>query len=208
MEFRIACADFVRLSEASLRSDDEIDLRSQREFLASVRLEHINGRSFAVATNSKIMAIELLGPTAEANGFVNVTIADALLMQCRSESDFDSELIITLDPLSGWAVAMTTLGYMYPDNASLPGDLPKHWRDIVPKELPKTNTGGFALYGEIIARLAASAPSGVIVLPKIVSRDVTMLVVDVLDPNWIGLFLTWRPDGAATLYAEIPKWLE
>jgi hypothetical protein len=205
MRFDIPCKTFIRIANAAAQYG-EFMREPPREFFRAVRLEHRNGLSFACATNGSILAVELLGNTDEPDGSVNVTIIDPLIDQCRIEETKDS--ILTITEAGGWAVAQTTLGYFYPDNASVPGDWPLDWRIL----LNQTGVarGAIAFDAEHISRLGLSSPSGQLVFPKIETMSRPVIVNDPYDPDWIGAFMAivkTDTDPAQPLkYAVLRDW--
>lgn len=204
MKFTIPCATYVRIRNASFLPGDR-EPAVNRPYLKSVRIEHVNGRKFIVASNAYIFVAEYLGETAEANGHVNITNNDILADACNRESEYTSNLIVDIG--GGWGIATTTLGYGYPMNAVVDGNWPD-WRQIIPTEVVARKYHGAACFNERdTLRLIKSAPSGEIVLPKIVDGGIPVIVRDLEYPNWLGMFLTGRWRGQAVPPSEIPDWI-
>lgn len=185
MEFSIPCATFVRLAKAAMQPD-ETDSKG-RIFFRCVRLEHRHGMTLALATNGRILSIEKIGDTEQPDGTLCVTLNSELMKHVVAEAEFDSVLSLNYDPPSNYAIAMTTFGYMYPDNASILDEWPD-WRLYLPTT--PTKLAGTVVFNEDTVRLMGTAPNGMIALPKIVNSDHAIILRDPLDANWFGLIMS------------------
>lgn len=195
----------------------------QYNWMRSILLEYRNGKSYAVATNSKILAAEYIDTTTEPNAVVNIVITDALLTQCAIEQQWSGELIIDVTDTAYFKYAsLTTLfGYRYPDNAALfPPDVINsddtkrwfefrdNWRRLVPDETPTASKGFMFQDTELLTLLGKSAPSGCLVYPKHIDVDKPLMVRDAVDPSWLGLFVSYSSKYSKGLIAaKRPEWL-
>ena len=61
---------------------------------------------------------------------------------------------------------------------------------------------------ERLAVLASTAPSGTIIFPEFIDVDTPVVVNDVHDPNWLGVFIS-KPEGNDTPDpVTIPSWVK
>lgn len=166
----------------------------------SVRLENKDGVAFAIATNSRIIAVENLGETTEPNGAVNLSNDPGIVAWVHSMAD--AELKFEWYP--GMALMFDThLLPVVPDETRRWVE----WSRIFPNELPTKPNGPLYLDGDIIALLASSAPSGQLLFPKFIDRGQTTVVRDLYDPNWLGGFIS-DTKLAKTEYATLPEWMK
>lgn len=203
MIFTVPCAVFARMSKAALQPH----MPDKSPFfpgIRSVRLENNGGHVFMIATNRNFLTVEYIGVTKEPDGFVNVDLAIA--PWC--EKEVDTNLTVTLDVASGWAVAVTSGGYFHPMNASVVGEYPD-WRALIPTETPTASNGILALDMEDLRLLWEVSPSGSITLPKFWDVSKPIIVRDFNDAHWFGMFLSLKHrDQNGMQFATRPDWLK
>lgn len=202
MNWDIPAETFVRLSHMALQPHETDE--HNRDWLRCVRLEIRDGKRFAIASNSFAMVVQFLGKTNEPNATVNITIDPVLIDACRNEND---KLMIFDNP--GWAIAQTSSGYFYPNNAAGPAGQWIEWRSILPKSPIVAHKGCFIFDCETIAQMGKCSPTGNIVLPAYCDMNLPVVVRDHLDTNWLGMFLpTVKGEFGyqSVKAAEIPEW--
>lgn len=208
MKFVIPCRTFVRLSATALQINENDE--QGRTFLRSVRLEMLNGRLIAVATNAKVMAIELISDdNEEPDGGVSLTIDPTLIAVATVEQEFESNLEILWEPSTGYAVVMTTQGYIHPGSGHVAGEY-ADWRKIVPKNAEKS-VGVMVFNGAAIARLTKTSPTGEIVFPRYIDATAPIVIRDREEPTWFGLFLSnssKERSGGVGFWATVPDWVK
>ena len=209
MEISITCDVFSRFSKiaASIRPDD------QRAYLRSIWLEVTEtGDVIAVASNAKIAAVEKVGKSEHKGAKFNVCIDDALVNQCETEISFNSSVTFVNNPALKFVSAKTSLGYVHAGNAGVYTDQKNEfetWREWFPDELPAEVNGGIFSNLENLALLASSSPTASVVFQEIIDNKQPVIVQDVHEPAWLGLFMP-RPD-AQTRSPEpfaIPDWVQ
>lgn len=170
MRFDIKCATFVRL--ASICSFFEPSTQQEfRDKLNTVRLEIVNGRVLAIATNIKIAAIESVGFTMPGEyGVAHVILDPALIAQCKYESNMDGTLTINTIPEAALGMAQTSSGWMMPGNACYWFDETplNDWRKWAPDEVEKKSTGIMVWNAFHVQSLVESSPTGKVVFPEFI----------------------------------------
>lgn len=211
MEISVDCAVFTRLAKLAKLNNEG--------FLRSIWLEITDGKMIAVATDRKIMAIEFLGEDLGPDFSMNAVVDDLLIAQCEIEKSFNSKITFTFNPQLSWTTAKTTLGYEHVGNAAImettsvgvtkaEENVLSRWRECLPDKLPAISTGGMFTRMERLAVLASTAPSGTIIFPEFIDVDVPVIVNDVHDPNWLGVFIS-KPEGNDTPDpVTIPGWVK
>lgn len=209
MEISVSCDTFVRL--AKIASSNVSD--GKRDYLKSIFLEITEkGDVLAIATNVKIAAIENIGRLTATPGKMNVCVDETLVQQCETEIAFNSSVTFINNPVLNFTSAKTSLGYNHVGNAGVYVDGKNEfetWRNWFPDELPTEANGGIFSNLENLALLASSAPTGSVIFQEIIDNKKPVIVQDVHDDNWLGLFMP-RPD-AQTRSPEpfaIPAWVK
>lgn len=204
-DFTVKCEIYYRIAHCAVQPDDPDD-SLKRQYLRSVKIERKNNALFASATNAWIMAIEHVVDAPGPDGSVNVTIDAQLIDACRRGSDAGETMTVMFDPSTQWATAMLSGGYIFPGNAAISGVWSKDWREIINAAGDKSD-GAASFRADDFARLAAASPSGFVVMPRIIDRMRPVLVRDMIDPDWLGAFVSLKKDdGSYPNPAEIPTW--
>lgn len=189
----IPCETIVRLSA----------LLGEAPFNA-LRLD--NGR--VIATDRKFAVVERVAPF---DGVAHVLLTDALVEQCRLETQFSSSLTVTPNDALGWTTAVTTMAWQSAENLFAPSDpLFDAWYDkiVTPCLGEPTSNGALTAYADQLARLARSAPSGSVTFEPVVDIRRPIVVRDIHSPDWVGFFMP-RLDSGEGLWtgATVPNWL-
>lgn len=210
MEISISCETYVRL--ASLAA--ALDPADKRQHLKAVYVESRKGRVIALATDIKRMAVEFVAELPGVDdGNVSLIIDPILINQCNAEKAFDSRLHIVYNAILGFASVKTTFGFEFQGNACVP--LPvetefQNWRDWLPSKPVKATKGAMFSRMEGLAQLAAASPTGSIVWPEFIDNTQPVIVRDIHDQNWLGVFMPNRLDEhGITQYPEpatLPGW--
>lgn len=158
---------------------------------------------FAIATNRLCLAVEYLGRVQADDEAVNVSLD--LVAPCVEGAKFDGTLTVMVN--AGWAVATTSAGYFHPGNAAVAGEWPK-WRSMIPRELPKKPSGAIAFVASELELLARAAPTGDIVLPTTYDAEHPIIVRDLNDPDWLGVFLSIDHRRQSFKPATVPEWIK
>lgn len=209
MNFILKCETYVRLATVCLNFHPLVD-NETKELLNCVRLEYKNGHYYAVSTNKKIASIQYLGVTNEADSEAHIIVNEQLIEQCKSEAQYDSHIEIMCVPEIQASSFKTLMGYAYQGNACIfPDDkIMSEWREWAPDK-PVTKTKGIQYWNaDNIAALAASSPSGAVFFPEHIDTDKPVIMRDLNDPNWCGLFMA-EPgpnDRQVKDGAELPTW--
>lgn len=203
-DYVIPCETFVRLAHVAMQLDEQ----TQRPFLRCVRIEYFKENLIAVSCCERLLAGEFIGHApGEDNSSVCITIDPALLELVKLGAANSENLIITQAP--GWTIARLSGGRMHAMNAEIDGSQWPDWHSLIPRELPKKNEGCFSFSGEMIYRLSKSSPSGSFYCPKYVDKNQPVIVRDIRDDTWFGLFLVSEGDYRQNHGpAEVPDWLK
>lgn len=210
MEFLIKCDVFKRLAAITKHFETTTD-EETRQVLSCVRLEYKDGRYCAVATNQRIAAIQYLGETDQPDGAAHIINDDTILKQCDVEMQYDSSFHITALPEFAVTTVRSLMGWEFTGNAGIfPTNTPMDtWRKWFPDSPVTKGRGVMYWNADQIAALAATAPSGKLYFPRHIDIDKPVIIRDLLDDSWCGLFMP-KPHATEKQVdeqAELPKWL-
>lgn len=211
MRFDIKCSTFVRLAAICNSFEPETDFEMQQQ-IKTLRLEARNGKIFAICTNQRIAAVEYIAQCGDplASEVAHVNLHPDLMKQCQFESFLDGVLTINTIPQIVSATATTSSGWAFAENAChWFDDTPlNNWRDWFPKE-PVTKSNGVMLWNlHLLRALFESSPTGKIIFPRHIDANKAVVLRDVDNPWWVGLFIpsAWG-NKVQKQEAEMPEWM-
>lgn len=204
MEIVIHCASLLRLSRlaATVAADDP------KPYLQAVWLETKGGHMAAVVTNRKLAAVEYLGEDAGPDAGFAVPLDPAFMAQVETEAGFGSRVRLTQDGMK--IHAMTDFAYYQELQALATLDSADNhfnaWRNWFPDALPvETHGAMFQTLGNL-ATLNSAAPSGSVIFPEFIDTRKPVVVRDLHDENWLGVFLA-DPNGETLPRVTLPEWV-
>lgn len=208
MNFNIKCATFVRLASICSFFEPETPLETRQQ-IETVRLEAINGKIIAIATNQRIAAIELIGHCQpDRREVAHVRIDPAIVMQCKLEAFLDGVLTIETIPEIATGIAYTSSGWRFNGQACHWFDetLMDDWRKWAPDQVP-TESDGIMMWNTYhVHALMESSPTGKVIFPRHVDTKVPVVLRDRGNENWVGLFMP-KPHGEIQkIPATLPIW--
>lgn len=181
-----------------------------RKYFKSLYLERQSNTLFAVVTNGKLAAIERIGEDIGPDDCGAIAIDPVLIAQCEKEIVFNSKLIIVANPTLNYTAIKTTFGYSYSGNAMV--QLPEKnwfnsWREWAPNEMPVKTSGAMFWFGTLIHALATASPSGGLCFPEFIDNTKPVVVRDLNNDDWFGLFMPVGQSGEKTEAASVPDWV-
>lgn len=193
---KIPCETIVRLSHIMQGWTDE----TKPEF-RTVRIEDRK----IICTDRKFMVMEHV---PSAVGTHHLVLDDALIEQCRTESQFGGQLELVCLP--GMAMAKSTFGYQT-GNLAYVGPTPEfdRWPEIIASARGDQQTAGVMVWdADDVARIAAASPSGTIEFPRVIDATALSIVIrDVSTHDWCGFFHPKVSDGMHRSGAVVPGWV-
>lgn len=208
MKFDIKCATFIRLASICNFFEPETP-QETRDEINTVRLEIIDGKILAIATNQRILAVEIIGqaPIGQT-GVAHIVLDPAIITQCRAESFIDGTLTINTIPEIAMATANTSSGWSYHGNACYWFDEPllDKWREWAPDETVKKSEGIMMWNLYQVQALIESSPTGKVIFPKHVDVMKPIVLRDRNSQNWVGIFMAKPYGEIQKVAAELPKW--
>lgn len=183
-------------------------------YLKSLYVERAHGRLLALATNRKLLAVELVDAKSQGpDESCFVAFDPKLIAQAEAEMPFASRIDFNVMRPLGMTLAQTMYGYTHPGNVGVfptvetDGRIWSYeWRTWFPDVLPSESYGQMEWHCSHIAALAKSAPSGEIVFPTFIDTRVPCVMRDIADPNWCGLFFPHLDTNKRPPPLRLPKW--
>jgi hypothetical protein len=207
MNCEISCELYARLTAIPLLLNPQDD----RKYFKSVYLERAKNKLFAVVTNGKLAAIERIGANEGPDAFTAITVDPVLIAQSQKEISFGSSLMIVANPALNYTAIKTTFGYQYPANAMV--QLPAKnyfntWREWGPDEAPAATNGAMYWNAPTIAALAMASPTGCVAFPEFIDITKPVVIRDVQNADWYGLFMPIPGNEGETAEPAItPDWV-
>jgi len=198
---KIPCDTIARLSNLLPEKSVEID-----DIFRTIRLD--NGK--VIVSDRRFMAIETV---ENFEGVFHIAVSDALIEQCRVESQFSSFIDIVPNPILQFTTAVTTMGYAPEGNIGVwPNGVTDfddwHSRVVKPCLEPDGQNRGVLAFDAVgLQRLVSASPSGFLVFEETIDTTRPMVVRDATSPDWCGFFMPRLNDGLHHTGATVPRWL-
>lgn len=182
-----------------------------RRWMHSVYVESRGGHAWAVATNSHFAAIEYLGITESQPGAVIIPLSDELLSVVQIATMTNERISLNNTPALRFCSLSVGRFWTLQGNAAIYPDEAtafETWREWLPSADDHKTTGRpMFVKADQLAILAQSAPSGVFVFPRHIDAEKAVIVRDVANANWLGVFYAQPKNGVFLNGAELPDWV-
>lgn len=207
MEFSIKCETYARFAKVARL----IKNYSEFSYLCSIRVECKKGYLFLFTSNSRIAIAENLGVCDVGEFSFDLIVDDKLIEQCETETQFNGSLNIVYNQVLTFASIRTSFGYEPGVNglAVVQGiNKFENWRDLFPVEQPDETNASVYFNADNISALADASPSGMVGLQKFVDGNKPVIVRDLHNPNWVGLFLPYPDRETFKFPIKLPDWVK
>lgn len=201
MQIQIPCETIQRIA----RIINVIPPDENREWLRSVFIERKRDHVWIGATNATFAAIQYMGVIPGNDGIIAIKGEALPLLPSRDAH-------CTINDMAGldWCMISTTDGFSYGGDAAmrLPEGIEtfKAWRDWIGPEATATGRAMF-INTDGLAALANSSPSGRVVFPRIIDAEKPVIIRDIADPDWLGIFVARPSNGLFFDGATRPNWV-
>ena len=186
----------------------EINADILRRFmdLKKLKIEIKDKKCFLVGTNNTIACVQYLGVQEQADDSCYIDVTKSL--QTLVYKELNNEGFLTFETIPEIAMGNVTdsKGQSYNDIIIWPDESPlDKWREWFKLS---TESSGFMYCTVIdIDTLWHCSPSGQIVFPEVINASEPVIVRDITDANWLGVFIP-AVDGKAIIKpATLPEWL-
>lgn len=174
--------------------------------LKNLKIEINSGKIYLIGCNDTIGSVQYLGTTEQPNDSCYIEVTYKLDRVVQKEFNKEGFLTIETIPEIAMSSIIDTDGEIYNDFIQWPDESPlDKWREWFRLS---TESQGF-MYCTLrdINTLWKNSPSGNIVFPEVINTSEPVIVRDVADANWLGVFIP-AVDGKAVIKpATLPEWL-
>jgi hypothetical protein len=157
-----------------------------------------------IATNDTLACVQHLNTDNTDNCYINVTKELVKIVY----NELNKEGFLTFETISELAMGSVTdsNGHIYTDIIVWPDESPlDNWREWF--RLSEESQGFMFANLEQLETLWKSSPSGNIVFPEVINASEPVIVRDVTDANWVGVFIPSLESKATLKAATLPEWL-
>ena len=174
--------------------------------LKNLKIEINNNKGYLIGTNNTIACVQYLGDIESPDDSCYVKVSKELQTIVYRELNYEGYLIFETIPEIAMSSVTNSTGQIYTDLIQWPDDSPlDKWRDWFKLS---TESKGF-MYCTIIDidTLWRTSPSGNVVFPEVINTSEPVIVRDVADANWVGVFIPSTDDKTTLKPATLPEWL-
>lgn len=174
--------------------------------LSYLKIEITDGKIYLIGTNEKFACVQYLGTTKDPEDSCYINNDKSLKEVVDKESGIAGSLTFDTIPELATGSVVDTLGQVYTDFVYWPDEsILNNWYNWF--EL-STEQNGF-LYFDIvdIETLWRVSPSGELVFPEVIDANKPVIIRDVNDNNWIGVFIPSIEGKRILKPATLPEWL-
>lgn len=183
--------------------DQDIPEETKR-LLKTVRVENANGKTYLIATNQKVAAVEYINDTTEQDSFTHLRYDESLMNLLRDSRRID---LLSISELALSSIKTDNLQSLNDCCIWLLQTPLNQWRDWFIN--PSTDSESFMCVDVLhLETLVKSAPSNSVVFPKHINAKKPVLLRDVKNPRWAGSFLPQPDVGVTVLDSRLPEWLK
>ena len=157
-----------------------------------------------IGTNDTVACVQHLETDNTDSCYINITkdLVKIVYNELNKEGFLNFE---TIPELAMGSVSDST-GHIYTDIIIWPDESPlDNWREWF--RLSEESQGFMFANLEQLETLWKSSPSGNIVFPEVINASEPVIVRDVTDANWVGVFIPSLESKATLKPATLPEWL-
>lgn len=186
------------------RVNSFLPAHEKRTWLRSFFVERSGGHAYIGATNAVFGALQYLGISPGADGFV-VIDSKVLPLRAWAEADPDQKCKISEFSALSFCTMTGVQGDAAVRNPEAVATL-RNWRNWIPEP---SSAPGRAMFTDVdgLAALVASSPSGSVVFPKVIDSEKPVILRDMASPDWLGVFMARPSNGLFMDGATRPDWV-
>jgi hypothetical protein len=174
--------------------------------LPFLKIEISQQRIYLIGTNDTVGCVQYIGDTKETEDSCYINIVDSFKEVVDNEAKIEGSLTFETLPELAMGSIIDTLGRVYTDFISWPDESTLdnwyNWFEL------STEQKGF-LYCDLldIQTLWQVSPTGELVFPEVINSDKPIIVRDVNNDNWVGVFIPNIEGKRVIKPATLPEWL-
>lgn len=170
-----------------------------------IRLEYLHNYLYGISTDETIACVEFLGESAHSDEKCELILTEELQTLINKYGDSDNEVVVETIPEVATgslkcAGHVETSCFYWGESTFL--DNWKHW--LVP---PASCSKGFMFWNVYqVQRLFEASPTGELVFPEFFDSSKPVLIRDINDSNWVGVFIPQADTKQIIKGANRPEW--
>ena len=169
----------------------------------TLKIEINSGRCYLIGSNDYVACVEYLGESDQSNDSCYITLTPEAV---NKEADVAGSFTFETLPELAMGSTFTTSGNIYNDVIIWPDScVLDKWREW----FVMSDTAEGFMYCNLfqIESLWHCSPSGEITFPEVINANEPVIVRDVNNANWLGVFIPAIDDKKLIKPATLPEWL-
>ena len=195
--------EFLKMSKFVIKSE----ILSRFSKLSTIRLEIKNNRQYIIGYNKYIACVQYLGECADSDEVLYLDFNEKTLENLRFELNIGSDYIIETNPELALATVTTSLGSKYEKFVYwLDEDETDDWFSWFSESDENVGFMYWDLYQ--IQIMFECSPSGEIIFPEHINANKPVIVADVNNNEWFGVFIPRSDSDKPLKPATLPEWIK
>lgn len=183
------------------------EILSRFSKLSTIRLEIKNNRQYIIGYNKYIACVQYLGECADSDEVLYLDFNEKTLENLRFELNIGSDYIIETNPELALATVTTSLGSKYEKFVYwLDEDETDDWFSWFSESDENVGFMYWDLYQ--IQIMFECSPSGEIIFPEHINANKPVIVADVNNNEWFGVFIPRSDSDKPLKPATLPEWIK
>lgn len=162
-------------------------------------------KAFMIASNEIIACVKYLKGSFGTDEIIYIKVDENFRERMKFDSKFSTSVILETVPEFGLATLKTdkdiSESLIYLDETFY-----DEWRSWF---VESSENKGFMFWDTYqIIKLFECSPSGQITFPAVINSSKPVLLRDITDSEWVGVFIPTAKDDKKSKPAELPEWLK
>jgi len=195
----------LKMSKIVIKSEDLYRFSKLVDNEEYIRIEIKDRKAFMIASNEIIACVKYLKGSFGTDEIIYIKVDENFRERMKFDSKFSTSVILETVPEFGLATLKTdkdiSESLIYLDETFY-----DEWRSWF---VESSENKGFMFWDTYqIIKLFECSPSGQITFPAVINSSKPVLLRDITDSEWVGVFIPTAKDDKKSKPAELPEWLK
>lgn len=195
----------LKMSKIVIKSEDLYRFSKLVDNEEYIRIEIKDHKAFMIASNEIIACVKYLKGSFGTDEIIYIKVDENFRERMKFDSKFSTSVILETVPEFGLATLKTdkdiSESLIYLDETFY-----DEWRSWF---VESSENKGFMFWDTYqIIKLFECSPSGQITFPAVINSSKPVLLRDITDSEWVGVFIPTAKDDKKSKPAELPEWLK
>lgn len=195
----------LKMSKIVIKSEDLYRFSKLVDNEEYIRIEIKDRKAFMIASNEIIACVKYLKGSFGTDEIIYIKVDENFRERMKFDSKFSTSVILETVPEFGLATLKTdkdiSESLIYLDETFY-----DEWRSWF---VESSENKGFMFWDTYqIIKLFECSPSGQITFPAVINSSRPVLLRDITDSEWVGVFIPTAKDNKKSKPAELPEWLK